>query len=129
MSQDGFRNLETHFKNRIQRSHRLLEDHRDLRASNLPHLLFGHGLKITPIQQDFAAHHSSWRADEASDRHRRHAFPATAFADKAKRFASGNIERNVVDSFDDAFFREEISFEIPDFENVGQIVRASWYSP
>ena len=129
MGEDGFSNLKAHLKNGIQRSHRLLENHRNLRASNLPHLLFGLRKKIVTVKQNFAADDSPRSADETSNRHRRHGFPTAAFSDQTERCPFRNIEGNVVDGLDDSFFREKIGFEIFDFENAGQMVKASRYSP
>src|ERR1051326_4913697 len=129
MSKNGFGNLEANFENRIQCCHRLLENHRDLRATNLAHLAIGQGHEISSVEQNFARGNSSWWTDQTRDRHGGDALAASAFPDKSQRLASFHNERNTVYGSDHTFICEEISLEVLDFENVCQTLTASRYSP
>ena len=52
MQHHCFHDLIANRVNRIERCHRLLENHRDVFAANLAHLLFRQGQKITAIEHD-----------------------------------------------------------------------------
>src|SRR5438552_3951935 len=96
---DGLRD----FGNRIQSGHRLLKDHRNLRAADLPYLAIRKGNQVAAIKKDFTSDDPPWRADQPRDRHRRDALAAAAFSNKTKCLALGHAERNIVDGFNDTF--------------------------
>src|SRR5579883_2286838 len=129
MRQYGLSNLEADLEDGIQRSHRLLKDHRHLRAAHPPHFLFGNGCEIASIEKYLASDNSAGRADETCDRHRRHTLPAAALADKTEGAPLRYGERNIVDCFRDAFLGKKIRLDVFDFEDVAQTVQASRYSP
>ena len=52
---------------RVQRGHRVLEDHRDLLAPDLPHPVFGRLRDILARQPNFAAFDLPRRVDQAKD--------------------------------------------------------------
>ena len=65
MKPDRLANLAADGEDRIQRGHRLLEDHRDPRAANMPHLGLAEFQQIPILENYFAA---TIRADSGSSR-------------------------------------------------------------
>src|SRR5262249_463983 len=113
--QDSLSDLKPYVEDRIQRGHRLLKNHGDLTASNLPHFLIRKRNEVSTIQKNFTTDDSSRRAHKPCYRHRRDAFTASALSDKTNRLAFGHAERNIVDSLDNALFSKEMSLQISNF--------------
>ncbi len=104
-------------EDRVERCHRLLEDHRDIVAANRAHLVLGHLQKIRSIVEDLPADDlPRWTGDQAHDRERRHRFAAAGFADKAKGLATIELEAHPIDGTGDSVVGFEMSPEVPDFE-------------
>ena len=61
MDHQRFHDLEPDGQHRVQRRHRLLEDHRDIAAANLAHFVFSKLEKIAPLEQDAAADDAACR--------------------------------------------------------------------
>ena len=61
---------------RVQRGHRLLEDHRDRVPAHVPHLLVGHREKVAAREPDRALDDPAGPLDEPHDRERRDALAA-----------------------------------------------------
>ena len=94
---------------RIERRHRLLEDHRDVVAANALHLRFAQTEQVRALEADRAADDAPGRAgDEAQDRQRRDALAAARLADDAQRFAAANSIGNAVDGPHDPVGGEEM---------------------
>ena len=83
---------------RVQRGHRLLEDHRDLVAADRAHLALGELEQILARRRAPRPFDAPGRMrDEPHDRERGHALAAARFADDAERAALGDVERDAVD--------------------------------
>ena len=80
---------------RIERGHRLLEDHRDLVAADAPPSRGSLELEQVPaLEADGAADDAAGRVgDQAQDRQRRHALAAAGFAHDAQRLAAAAPHR------------------------------------
>ena len=66
---------------RIERGHRLLEDHGNVAAAYLAHLLVRKGKQVTALEQHAAPGDAAGRlGEEAHDGERGHRFAATGFA-------------------------------------------------
>ena len=114
---DRFADLIADGKNRIERGHRLLEDHRDLVASDLAHLLVTELEQILAAVDDLAADNfPRRRRDQPHDRQRSDALAAAGLADQPKSLALVDLEANAVDGAYFAFRCEERSLEVFDLE-------------
>ena len=92
MTQDAFDYLLAHRQHRVERGHRLLEDHRDAIAAKLSQGGRRKPQKIDAIEQDLAAGDPPGRArHQAHDRQCGDALAATGLADDAER--SSRIDR------------------------------------
>ena len=114
-------------EDRIQRGHRLLEDHGDHVAAQVLHDNVGRlghivGL-VAEVQADLALHDLALRAlqqlhnREAGDR-----LAAARFAHHADRLADRNAERDTVNRVDRADIGEEVGMQIFNFENVRSVL-------
>jgi hypothetical protein len=103
---------------RVQRRHRILEDHRDPVPSDVLHLVLGRlGEIARPLafrrKEDLAADDATGRIlDQAHDRQARHALARPALAHDPQHLAPVHRERDAVDRLDGAFFAEEVRAEI-----------------
>jgi hypothetical protein len=79
MDLQGFHHLLADREDRIERGHRLLEDHRDVAAASLAHLLFGEVEQVLPLEQDLALRHPAGLGEQAHDRERRDRLAAAGF--------------------------------------------------
>src|SRR5208283_6170460 len=68
MKADGLANLAADSEDGIQRGHRLLEDHRDPRAANMPHLGLAEFQEISILENYLAAHDSRRLGQQPHDR-------------------------------------------------------------
>ncbi len=68
MQPDGLANLAADSEDRIQRRHRLLENHRDPRAANVAHLGLAQLQEILILEDYFAAHDSRRLGQQPHDR-------------------------------------------------------------
>src|ERR1051325_9232163 len=71
----------------VERGHRVLEDHRDVVAANLPHALFGRGQKVLAREQNLAPDDAARRAYQTHHRERRDGLPAARLADEPQHLA------------------------------------------
>ena len=78
---------------RVERGHRLLEDHRDAVAADRAHLVFVEAEKIGAFEHDGAADDLARRVrHQAHDRKRGHALAAAGLADDGQRLAATDVE-------------------------------------
>ena len=90
MAQDSLDDLVADRKARIERSHRLLKDHRQAIAAQVAQGFVGRFQQIETIKLDRAGNVSGMFREQAHDRERRHAFAAAGFADQSQRGAVGD---------------------------------------
>ena len=113
----GFADLAADRHQRVQRGHRLLEDHRDRVAANVLHLAFAQLQQIDAGEADRAADDPARRVrHEPQDRQRRYALAAAALADDAQRLAGAHRLGNPVHRPHGACRGKEMRLQILDFE-------------
>ncbi len=114
----GFHDLESDRKHRVQRCHRILEDHRDLAPPHLSHLLFFEFHKIAIIKHNTVGYNFPWRLrDQPHHREHRHALPAPALPDDAQRLPLTHIKRDPVHRMYCPFIRVKPGLQIVHFQN------------
>ena len=105
-------------QHRVERGHRLLEDHRDLVAADPAHLGPAQPEQVAALEADRAAREAAGRdRDQAQDRERGDALAAAALADHAQGLAAPQLERDAVDRLDHAVAGQEVGPEILDLED------------
>src|SRR5262245_38272277 len=119
MEKDVLGDLVADGVDRAKRRHRLLEDHRDLAAADLPDAL---ALRIErgqidrldrvgavqlglcpPVEEDLTLDDPAGRPHDLQDRAGGHAFAAAALADDAEGLAAADLEVDTVYRLDDPF--------------------------
>ena len=107
-----FHDLHTDREHRIQRSHRLLEDHADLFAADVADLVPGELQQIPPFIKDGAAGNFAWRIRyEPQNAERGHALAGSGLANKTKNLAGINIEVDAIDGLGRSGFGPENRLE------------------
>ena len=104
-------------QDRVEAGHRVLEDHRDLLAPQLPHVALRQGHEIQPVERDGAAldvPRGLWQ--QPHERQIGHALAAARLADETERLAGLEVERHPVDGEDRAFMGPEADDQVPDLE-------------
>ena len=102
---------------RVQRGHRLLEDHRDIAAAHAPHGGFGQRRKFPAGKRNRARHDARHVArQEPHDGERRHRLAGAGFAGDAEGLAGGKIEGEVLDDDARAFRGRDFGRQIADGE-------------
>ena len=114
---DRLRDLRPDRQRRVQRGHRVLEDHRDLAAAHVLELPLAQLRQVTAVVEDGAGDDlGRWLRDQAHDRERGDRLAAAGLADDPERLALLDREADPVDGTDDALAGEEVRAEIVDFE-------------
>jgi len=120
MQHQHFSDLSADGQHRIERSHRLLEDHGNGIATHLPHLRFRQLEQIAPLEHNAPLDGSSgWGCDQAQNRKRGDAFAATGLADDGQRLPARNRKGNTVDGAHDAIAGEKIGLQSLDIKQRG----------
>ena len=105
-------------EHRIERRHRLLEDHRDVVAAHRAHLRLVELREIAAVELDRAGDNPTRRiGNEPQHGERGDALAAAGFADNRQRLARTQRKREVVDRFDDADPGKEVCPQPHDAEN------------
>ena len=112
MRAHGFGDLVADREDRIERAHRLLEDHADAAAADLPHGGFAKRNEIAPLEQDFAGALAAAARQQTQDRQRGERLAAAAFADNANDLAWTYVERHVLEGLKPAASTIERNREI-----------------
>src|SRR6476660_7138929 len=103
MQSQCFRNLLAHGKNRIQRSHRVLKDHRYVVAAGRAHLGVRELQQILSIEKYLARDNlSGWRY-QSHDRQRRDRFTTAALTDQSQQLSRIEIKTDPIDRADQSF--------------------------
>ncbi|CAM5286418.1 Vitamin B12 import ATP-binding protein BtuD [Streptomyces fumanus] len=108
--------LPAHRVVRRQRGQRVLEDHGDLVAAELLHLLLGGGDEFLAVQDDLAVDRGGARVVQAQDGQVGHGLAGAGLADDAQGPAALDVEGETVDRPDDAVLRGEPHAQVPDRE-------------
>ena len=102
---------------RIERRHRILEDHADARAADATHLGIGQRHQVASLEQDLAGQaEPPVIAVEAHDRARGDGLAAAGFADDAQHLAPGHGEGHVVDQRGFPLAGDEANTEVADVD-------------
>ena len=122
--------LQSDRQDRIERGHRLLEDHRDVAAANLAHLFVGQVEEIAALEGDAALRDAPGQLrQEAHDRERRDRFARSGFADDGDHLAGVDVKRQALHRADDPARGQELDMEVVDLEqgpsrrNAGPVLR------
>jgi hypothetical protein len=109
--------LVTDREDRVERRHRLLEDHADPAAADLAHARLGHRHQVLAVEEDPAAHDLA-RRDREEPHHgeRGDRFPAAALPHHPHGLAGPRVERHAVHRRDGAFVGVEVRLEVDDVE-------------
>src|SRR3954466_1488612 len=100
MQSQRFRNLLSDGEDWIQRSHRVLKDHRYVVAAGRAHLGIRELQQILSIEKNLARDDlSGWRY-QSHDRQRRDRFTAAAFTDQSQQFSGIEIKTHPIDRAD-----------------------------
>jgi hypothetical protein len=104
-------------QDRIEGHHRVLEDHRDLRAADRAQALGCGGGQLLAIEPDRAAlDDAAWRIDQAQDGKAGDGLARPGFAHQAQDLARRDLEIDTVDRLGDAFLGEEMRAQVADAE-------------
>jgi hypothetical protein len=86
--------LPAYLQNGVQRSHWILEDHRNFGSPYLTHLFFIESQEILALEENSIGSDLSRRArDETHNGESAHSLTATTFPDNAQRLALMEVER------------------------------------
>src|SRR6202008_4198595 len=97
----------------VERGHRLLEDHGDAFAPDIPHPLVIERQQVGALEPYLAADDAAGRVGhQPHDRERAYALAAAGFADDRQRLAAGDGERKIVDGAEQASIREELRLQV-----------------
>ena len=117
MGEDDLGQLLADREDRVERGHRVLEDHRDPAAAQLAEVVRFHLDEVGALEQDRAAGNvAGGLRQEAEDRERRHALAAAGFADDPDRLVGRQVEGNAIDGMDASGRGGELDAEIADRE-------------
>src|SRR5262249_54022155 len=113
----GFGDLPADGEHRVERGHRLLEDHRDLLAADPAHLFLARPKQVHAVEDDLSADNAPGRiGHEPQDRQTGHALTAAALTHEAERLALIERERHTIDSLDVATIAVEVRLQLLDVE-------------
>ncbi len=99
---------------RVQRAHRVLEDHRDLRAAHALEALVVGRDQVLALVDGGAAEARVRGAREAHQRHRGHGLAGARLADDREDLALADVERHAVHGLHDALVGGERHLEVAD---------------
>ena len=117
VGQDRLDDLLADGVDRIERGHRLLEDHRHLAAAQPAALVGRKPQHVAIAEQHRLGLDLARRArHQAHHRERRHALAAAGLADKADRASAGNAEADAVDGAEQAAIRREVGLQPTNLE-------------
>ena len=100
-------------QHRVERGHRLLEDHRDVAAAPLAHLLLGEVEQVLPLEQDLALGDAAGFGEQAHDRERGDRLAAAGLAHDGDDLAPVDGVGNAFDRANGAARGFEVDVQIP----------------
>ena len=118
MQSERFSDLLSNREDRIQRSHRVLKDHRDIIATNRAHFSVGKFQQVPAIKNNFPACNPARRRYQTHDRKRSHRLATTAFAHQAKELATIEVKADVINRAHKAGTGSEMRSQVLNFEKV-----------
>src|SRR5439155_15126361 len=85
-------------QDRIQRRHRILEDHRDVASTNPAQRTIALANEIGALEQSGTRLDAPIAREQTENRQRRHALPTPGLTHDPKRLTGRDVERDAVDS-------------------------------
>ena len=110
------RDLTADGKDRVQARHRFLEDHRDLVAADLVHLVHGQLRQVHAVEEDLAGVDIAVAVEQTEDAHGRDALAGAGFADDAEDLTGVERIAHAVDGLDGAALGREESLQVFQFK-------------
>ena len=111
--------LTTDLVNRVERGHGVLEDHRNVIAADVLHLLLRHIEEVaTAIGHGTALNLTGRHGDEAHDGHGGHGLARAGFAHHAERLAAIERVAHAVNGMHDAVLGVEVHLQVVDLEQM-----------
>ena len=117
VQQHDLGDLASDLPGRVERRHRVLEDHRDLVAPDRRHLLLAEVGDVTAVEGDDAFRHVTDSRQELHDRKSRRRLSASGFADEPDALARVDVERDPRDRLHVRGAQVELGVEVLDFED------------
>src|SRR5699024_2118302 len=105
-------------EDRVQRHHRILEDHGNVAAANLLPILLGVVGQIPALVEYPPAGDATRRVDQAEDGETRDGLAGTAFTDQAQNFATIHVEADAIHGGKRPGASEEVGLEILYLKNL-----------
>src|SRR5262249_37904198 len=102
---------------RVQRGHRILEDHRHVVSAHVTHLALAQRPEVAAEQLDRAADDVAYVREELHDRESRRRLSATRLADETDALPRADRERDAVDRADDSRAEVELGAEVLNLED------------
>ncbi|MNL06292.1 hypothetical protein D3C87_1269250 [compost metagenome] len=109
-----FFDLETDGVARVQRGHRVLEDHRQVFADDLPTLTVAQLEHVLAVKAERVGGDDAGMLDQAHQRHHGHGLAGTGFANDGQHFALVHLQVEAIDHWRGVFVAEA-NVEILDF--------------
>ena len=100
----------------IERRHRVLEDHRDLRPPDASHLLVGNRHQVAALVEHLTLKDGVRVVDQADDGEHGHALPGAGLAHDAEHLALVDREGDAVDGLDRSVLRAKGDLKVTDLE-------------
>ena len=118
MAPHPFGELRADRQQRVERGHRLLEDHRDLAAADRPDLILAERQQVAAGEVDAALDAAGRGWHEPEDGERADRLAAAGFADHRDGLALGDVIGDPADRPDEAVRAPEIDPEVLDLEQL-----------
>src|SRR3954453_4128015 len=115
MQLDNFPDLPLDRVQRIERGHRLLENHGDFGAADIAKPALARRQHVLPLEQHLTRRLAG-KSEQANDRQRGHRFSRSGFANERQRAPAFQCKRNVIDRDRLAFALTKRDGEIADVE-------------
>src|SRR5690349_6065987 len=106
-----FAHLSLYGVERVERTHRLLEDHRDPIAADTTHLLRRGAAEVLALEHDTAADRGGARK-QSQDRRRCHRLARPGFSHQSQRFAWLYRKRDATDSMHHTIIEPEVDHQV-----------------
>ena len=113
MCQHGFGNLVAHPHHRIQCGHRLLKDHADSRAADVPHLRFRQREQLFATKLDASAN-AGLRRQQAQDGQGADRFSRTRFPNQSQHLARTDVKADIAHSGQNSLGGDEFDAKVAD---------------
>ncbi len=117
MSLEHLGHLQAHRDDRVERAHRILEDHRDVAAANVAQLVLRQRSHVHSVERDGSGDVAAALGQQSHDRERRDALAAARLSDQADRLSRVDVEGHTVDCPDiTPPAAAEDDLEVPDLQ-------------